>query len=62
LMVTHSMKQALSLGDRTIMLHDGQVIFDVTGAARSGLTVRDLLDQFAQRQGDELADDGLLLD
>jgi putative tryptophan/tyrosine transport system ATP-binding protein len=62
LMVTHSMKQALMLGDRTIMLHEGRVIFDVAGAARSGLTVSDLLDRFAQRQGDELADDGLLLD
>jgi putative tryptophan/tyrosine transport system ATP-binding protein len=62
LMVTHSMKQALMLGDRTIMLHDGQVIFDVAGVARSGLTVADLLAQFAKRQGAELADDGLLLD
>ncbi|MFM2431546.1 MAG: hypothetical protein RLZZ511_2759 [Cyanobacteriota bacterium] len=62
LMVTHSMKQALALGDRTVMLHGGQVILDVAGAARSRLTVEDLLQQFAQRQGETLADDALLLD
>jgi putative tryptophan/tyrosine transport system ATP-binding protein len=62
LMVTHSMKQALSLGDRTIMLHEGEIIFDVAGAARSGLTVTDLLQQFARSRGEELADDSLLLD
>jgi putative tryptophan/tyrosine transport system ATP-binding protein len=62
LMVTHSMKQALALGDRTVMLHGGQAILDVAGAARSRLTVEDLLQQFAQRQGETLADDALLLD
>lgn len=46
LMVTHSLKQALSLGDRTIMLHQGRVIFDIAGAARTRLTVDDLLGQF----------------
>jgi putative tryptophan/tyrosine transport system ATP-binding protein len=62
LMVTHSMKQALMLGDRTIMLHAGQIIFDVAGADRAGLTVADLLEQFARSRGEELADDSLLLD
>ncbi|MBE9028632.1 ABC transporter ATP-binding protein [filamentous cyanobacterium LEGE 11480] len=62
LMVTHSMKQALMLGDRTIMMHEGQVILDVAGEARSRLTVNDLLQQFSQLRGEELADDALLLD
>jgi putative tryptophan/tyrosine transport system ATP-binding protein len=61
LMVTHSMKQALQSGDRTIMLHKGKIILDLTGEARSGITVQDLLQQFEQRSGDELADDSLLL-
>jgi putative tryptophan/tyrosine transport system ATP-binding protein len=61
LMVTHSMKQALMLGDRTIMLHEGQIIFDVAGADRAGLTVADLLAQFERSRGEELADDSLLL-
>ncbi len=62
LMVTHSMKQALLLGDRTIMMHEGQIILDIAGEARSRLTVNDLLQQFAQLRGEELADDALLLD
>ncbi len=61
LMVTHSMKQALQLGDRTIMLHGGKIILDLIGDARSGVTVQDLLQQFEQRSGDELTDDSLLL-
>ncbi len=61
LMVTHSMKQALIWGDRTIMLHEGQIIFDLCGEARSKLTVVDLLQQFEQIQGNQVSDDALLL-
>ena len=46
LMVTHSLKQALSFGDRTVMLHQGRIIFDVAGVARTHLKVDDLLKQF----------------
>ncbi len=61
LMVTHSMQQALDVGDRTVMLHGGRVIFDVEGPAREGLTVRDLLQQFERTQGTALTDDSLIL-
>ena len=62
LMVTHSMQQALEVGTRTIMLHEGNIIFDVSGKEREGLTVADLLDLFKQSQaGEELSDDSLLL-
>lgn len=61
LMVTHSMRQALTLGDRTIMLHEGRIIFDVSGAERAGLEVADLLRRFEELRGEELADDTLLL-
>jgi putative tryptophan/tyrosine transport system ATP-binding protein len=61
LMVTHSLKQALSLGDRTVMLHQGRVIFDVAGVARAHLTVNDLLGQFERLRGEPLVDDELLL-
>ncbi|MDJ0702277.1 MAG: ABC transporter ATP-binding protein [Leptolyngbyaceae cyanobacterium MO_188.B28] len=61
LMVTHSMRQALDLGDRTIMLHEGRILFDVSGPERAGLTVSDLLQQFEAKQGEALADDALLL-
>jgi len=61
LMVTHSMRQALDHGDRTIMLHGGRIAFDVEGAARSRLDVPDLLALFSQHCGQTLADDALLL-
>lgn len=62
LMVTHSMRQALELGDRTIMLHEGNIIFDVADQDRKGLTIADLLARFESRQKEALADDALLLD
>lgn len=46
LMVTHSMSQALEVGDRTIMLADGKVVFDAKGSARETLTPHDLLGEF----------------
>ena len=61
LMVTHSMKQALAVGSRTIMLHQGQIIFDIRGEERARLGVKDLLDLFSQSQGETLDDDALLL-
>ena len=61
LMVTHSMQQALRMGDRTIMLHNGKIIFDITATERAGLTVTDLIQRFAQLQGEALSDDALLL-
>jgi len=62
LMVTHSMQQALEVGTRTIMLHEGQIVFDVKGEERKGLKVVDLLDLFKKnQQGEELSDDSLLL-
>lgn len=61
LMVTHSMHQALELGNRTLMLHEGRVVFDVQGKAREGLTIPDLLDLFHKASGLELDDDSLLL-
>jgi putative ABC transport system ATP-binding protein len=61
LMVTHSMKQALAVGSRTIMLHRGRIIFDIRGEERARLGVRDLLDRFSQSQGQTLDEDVLLL-
>lgn len=61
MMVTHSMRQALDVGDRTVMLHQGKVIFDVQGQERNGLDMSDLLNMFAKTSGQELSDDSLLL-
>jgi len=61
MMVTHSMRQALDVGQRTVMLHQGQVVLDVHGEERAGLDVPDLLNMFARVRGEVLADDALLL-
>ena len=61
LMVTHNMRQALQLGNRLLMLHGGRVIFDVSGAAKSALTVEDLLEKFYAVRGEEFVSDRMLL-
>ena len=61
IMVTHSMRQALDVGSRTIMLHEGKVAFDIANPEREGLDVPDLLNLFERNRGEALADDGLLL-
>jgi putative ABC transport system ATP-binding protein len=60
-MVTHSMAQALDTGDRTIMFHRGKIVFDADGPERAAMQVSDLLELFKREQGEELADDALLL-
>lgn len=61
MMVTHSMRQALDVGDRTVMLHQGQVVLDVAGEERRGLDVPDLLAMFERVRGEKISDDSLLL-
>lgn len=61
MMVTHSMQQALDHGSRTVMLHQGQVVLDVSGEKRQGMGVRDLLDMFEKTRGEKVTDDALLL-
>jgi putative ABC transport system ATP-binding protein len=45
-MITHSMKQALEMGDRTIMMHHGRIIEDIPASQKKQLTVEDLLAKF----------------
>jgi putative ABC transport system ATP-binding protein len=61
LMVTHNMKQALEMGNRTLMMSDGQIVLDIAGREREGLTVEDLLRRFKAGAGQELDNDRILL-
>ena len=55
LMVTHSMHQAASLGDRLIMMHRGQIIHDFQGAEKRRLRPDDLLARFGEvRRAEQL--------
>lgn len=48
LMITHNMKDALSYGNRLIMMDQGKIIYDVSGEDKKKLTVEDLLKRFNQ--------------
>jgi putative ABC transport system ATP-binding protein len=48
LMVTHSMEQAVRFGDRTVMMHRGMIVADLSGDERRGVTEADLLVRFAE--------------
>lgn len=61
LMVTHSMRQALDYGHRTIMLHGGEIVLDVSGDNRKDLQVEDLIAMFRKMRGQTLDDDALLI-
>lgn len=61
LMITHNMQNALDLGNRTLMMNRGKIIYDVEGEERKGLTVRDLLERFKSKVGEELDNDRMLL-
>lgn len=58
LMVTHSMQQAVSLGDRIIMMNRGQVLHDISGSEKKRLRPEDLIDRFDQVRRREQLDEG----
>lgn len=61
LMITHNMQSALELGNRTIMMDSGRVIFDAANEERDGLTINDLLEKFKSSVGQNLDNDRMLL-
>ena len=61
LMVTHNMHQALEVGNRTLMMNAGRIVFDTSGEERANLTVNDLLEKFKIGAGKELDNDRVLL-
>ena len=61
LMVTHNMRAALALGNRTLMMNNGQIVLDVSGAERAHMEVNDLLERFKSGTGAALDNDRILL-
>ena len=61
LMITHNMRDAITHGNRLIMMYEGHVVVDVEGEAKQKLTVDDLLDLFVKASGKEFASDSVLL-
>ena len=61
LMITHNMRDAITYGNRLIMMYDGRIVVDVSGEEKKKLTVEQLLDLFSRASGSDEADDKLLL-
>lgn len=61
LMITHNMKDAIRLGNRLIMMHEGRIIYDVSGEEKKNLKVSDLLAKFEEASGGEFANDRMML-
>ena len=61
LMITHNMQSALTLGTRTVMMHKGSILMDISGEKRANMTVNDLLEDFKNLSGKALDNDRIML-
>jgi len=61
IMITHNMRDAITYGNRLIMMYDGHVVVDVAGEEKQKLTVEQLLNLFSQASGSDEVNDKLLL-
>ena len=61
MMVTHNMNDAITYGNRLIMMHEGRIILDISGEEKKQLTVEALLHKFEEVSGSEFANDRALL-
>lgn len=61
LMITHNMKDAIRLGNRLIMMNEGNIIYDIKGEDKKKLKVTDLLQKFEEASGGEFANDRMML-
>ncbi|MBQ3102888.1 MAG: ABC transporter ATP-binding protein [Oscillospiraceae bacterium] len=61
LMVTHNMHDAIAYGNRLIMMHEGQIVVDVSGEDKKNLTIEQLLRLFEEGSGSVFASDKQML-
>lgn len=61
MMITHNMASALTTGNRTIMMDDGEIIIDLDDEKRKGMTVPDLLSMYREKEAKEFDTDRILL-
>ncbi|MBQ8495594.1 MAG: ABC transporter ATP-binding protein [Clostridia bacterium] len=61
LMITHNMHDAITHGNRLIMMHEGRVVVDVSGEEKKNLTIEQLLNLFEANSGTMFASDKALL-
>jgi len=61
LMITHNMRDAIRLGNRLIMMHEGKIIYEASGEEKQKLEVSDLMALFSKASSGEFANDRMLL-
>ena len=61
MMITHNMRDAITYGNRLIMMYNGHIVVDVSGEQKKNLTVEQLLNLFSQASGSDEVDDKLVL-
>lgn len=61
LMITHNMNDAIRYGNRLIMMHEGRVIYSVSGEEKKQLQVADLMKKFEELSHEAYANDRSLL-
>lgn len=61
LMITHNMHDAITYGNRLIMMHEGNVVVDVSGEEKQKLTIPQLLELFEKSSGSEFTSDKAIL-
>lgn len=61
MMITHDIRSALAVGNRTIMMDEGEIILDIKGEERSQMTIEELLTYYSRERKKQLTDDRILL-
>jgi putative ABC transport system ATP-binding protein len=56
-MVTHSIQQAVALGDRLLIMHRGRIVQSIGGARKKQLRVEDLREVFERLRSADLVDE-----
>ena len=61
IMITHNMADAIRVGNRLIMMHEGQIVVDVKGEKKKNLTIEQLLQLFEASSGSQFTSDKVML-
>lgn len=61
IMITHNMADAIRVGNRLIMMHEGQIVVDIKGEEKKNLTIAQLLQLFEASSGSEFTSDKVML-
>ena len=61
MMITHNMRDAITHGNRLIMMNNGRIVYDVSGEEKKKLTIDFLIQKFSESTGEAFANDNALL-